>query len=255
MRWFIYVCLLALVVSCSPRAEKEKEKVEKAEAPQERVISADEAIGGLPCFKCHSYRKFSAHERGVFPHIVHASTGYHCNQCHSFKGHSLMKVNTSLCNDCHKLKAFVFAASGFPAKFNHESHAKIGCKDCHTGIFPMKKGTSRITMEAIYQGRYCGACHNGKRAFASSECGACHELKTFKKPVSYKVEGVGNVVFGHEFHSQIFGCDTCHPKFFAMKRTEKKMTMDAMYAGKYCGACHNGEKAFPSTDCGKCHKG
>jgi c(7)-type cytochrome triheme protein len=33
--------------------------------------------------------------------------------------------------------------------------------------------------------------------------------------------------------------------------------MAEMNAGKNCGACHNGEKAFKSSDaanCGKCHK-
>ena len=26
-----------------------------------------------------------------------------------------------------------------------------------------------------------------------------------------------------------------------------------LLAGKYCGTCHNGQKAFPITDCVKCH--
>ncbi len=247
MRWCIYVCLLALVSCSSPL---EKERVEK---PQERVISRDEAMGELPCFKCHSYQKFVSSEKGTFSHGIHIATGYHCNQCHRFEAHRFMKTDTSVCNTCHNIKTFTYAASGFPAKFNHESHARLGCKECHTGIFPMKKGTSRMTMDAIYQGRFCGACHDGKRAFPSSDCGKCHAMKGFKKQVVYKVESTGNVTFSHEFHTQIFPCDNCHPKVFEMKRTQKKMTMDAMYNAKYCGFCHNGEKAFAATDCGKCH--
>lgn len=250
MRWFVYGCLLVLSVSCSPHVEKEK-----AEKSQERIVSRDEAVGGLPCFKCHSYQRFASSEKGVFSHFTHRDTGYHCNQCHSSKAHHFMKINTSLCNDCHSLKTFTYSASGLPAKFNHETHARLGCKECHNGIFQMKKGASKMTMAFIYQGRYCGACHNGKKAFPSSECTLCHEMKTFKKAVSYKVEGIGNISFSHEFHTQMFGCDNCHPTFFEMKRTQKKMTMDAMYAGKYCGACHNGEKASALTECVKCHKG
>jgi c(7)-type cytochrome triheme protein len=250
MRWFTCICLLVLSVSCTPHAELEKAKAEK---PQERTISRDEAIGELPCFKCHSYQRFSSPEKGAFSHTVHLNTGYHCNQCHSFRAHRFMKTDTSVCNKCHNIKTFTYAASGFPARFNHEFHAKLGCKECHPGIFQMKRGTTKMTMDAIYQGRQCGACHNGTKAFPSSECGRCHEMKVFKQPVSYKVGGIGSVTFSHEFHTQIFQCDQCHPGTFAMKRSRGKMKMDDMYAGKLCGACHNGEKAFASTDCEKCH--
>lgn len=249
MRWCICVCLLVLSVSCSPYAEKER-----AEKPRERVVSRDEAIGELPCFKCHSYQRFVSPEKGTFPHARHIDSGYHCNQCHSFRSHRFMKTDSSVCNSCHNVKTFTYASSALPAKFNHESHAKQGCRECHTAIFQMKKGSARITMDAIYHGRYCGACHNGKKAFASSQCARCHDMKAFRKSVSYKVEGVGNVSFSHEFHTQVFTCDQCHPAVFTMRRSQGKMKMDAMYAGKYCGACHNGEKAFASTDCGKCHK-
>lgn len=250
MRWFICVCLLVLSVSCSRNMEKGK-----VEEPKENIVSMDEAISGIPCFKCHSYQRFASSEKGIFSHLMHRDAGYHCNQCHSFKPHSFMKTNTSLCNDCHRLKMFTYSVSGFPAKFNHETHAKLGCKECHKGIFGMKRGAVKMTMDSIYRGRYCGACHNGKKAFPSSECALCHEMKTFKKAVLYKVEGIGDVSFSHEFHTQMFGCDNCHSTFFEMKRTEKKMTMDSMYAGKYCGSCHNGEKASPLTECKKCHKG
>lgn len=249
MRFCIYICILVLSVSCSPHVEKGK-----TEKPQERIISRDEAMGELPCFKCHSYQKFISPEKGVFSHRVHADTGYHCNQCHISRAHRFMKTDTSACNTCHNIKTFTYAASGFPAKFNHESHAKLGCRECHQGVFPMKKGLSRMTMDAMYQGRYCGACHNGKKAFPSSECARCHEMKAFRESVSYKVDSLGDVTFSHEFHTQVFSCNGCHPGIFSMKRSQGKMKMDAMYAGQLCGACHNGEKAFPSTECGKCHK-
>ena len=248
MRWCIYVCLLVLSVACSPYGEKEK-----VEKPQERIISRDEAVGELPCFKCHSYQKFSSPGTGAFPHSLHANSGYHCNQCHRFEAHRFMKTDMTVCNTCHNIKTFTYAASGFPARFDHESHAKQGCRECHPGIFPMKKGGSGMTMDALYQGRYCGACHDGKKAFPSSDCGRCHEMKGFRRAVLYRVESIGNVSFSHEFHTGIFPCDSCHPKVFEMKRSQKKMTMDALYNGKFCGSCHNGEKAFPSTDCGKCH--
>jgi c(7)-type cytochrome triheme protein len=252
MRWFLYFCLFIIAVSCSSLLEGAG-----VEKPRERMVSTDEAIGELPCFRCHSYQKFSSPQKGFFSHSLHRDKGYHCNQCHSFKAHSFMRTNTRLCNDCHSLKTFTYSTSGFPAKFNHEGHARSGCKECHMGIFQMKKGLSKITMDAIYQGRYCGACHNGKKAFSSAECSLCHEMKemkTFKKNVFYKVGKFGDVTFSHELHTQLFSCKQCHPGTFGMKKTEKKMTMDSMYAGKYCGSCHNGQSAFSSSECRKCHK-
>jgi c(7)-type cytochrome triheme protein len=165
-----------------------------------------------------------------------------------------MKINADLCKDCHGLKMISFASSGFPAEFNHEFHSRMGCKECHLGIFPMKKGTTKIVMDEIYKGRLCGECHNGERAFASSECARCHDMKKFDRDVMYKVQGIGNVVFSHKFHLSIYKCQDCHTKFFAMKRTQGKMTMDAMNSGKFCGGCHNGTLATSVSQCKKCHK-
>ena len=58
--------------------------------------------------------------------------------------------------------------------------AGLKCKDCHNPeMFPkMKQGTVKITMDEIYAGKLCGACHNGKRAFeAKSNCNRCHVKK------------------------------------------------------------------------------
>lgn len=251
MRWVIFISLFFLLVSCAPHAGKDM-----AERPPERTISRDEAVGGLPCFRCHSYVRFSSTEKGagVFPHSVHRDAGYHCNQCHAFSGHKPMKINTAVCKNCHDLKAFVLASSGFPVRYNHESHSKLGCRECHLGIFLMKKGSTSIVMDDLYQGRYCGECHNGKRAFASTECARCHDVKKLTKDLAYKVEGVGNVIFSHRFHTAMFGCTDCHTKFFNTKKTEGRMTMDEMNSGKFCGGCHNGNTAAPVSDCGKCHK-
>ena len=64
-------------------------------------------------------------------------------------------------------------------KFDGELHKKAGatCKECHVdGMFPQKKmGSVKITMEQIYAGKLCGACHNGKKAFeAKGNCQRCH---------------------------------------------------------------------------------
>ncbi len=64
-----------------------------------------------------------------------------------------------------------------PAVFPHWLHRmQFKCYVCHEAVFQMKAGANPVTMEAISQGKYCGACHNGKTAFAPmfEHCSRCH---------------------------------------------------------------------------------
>ncbi|HEX8948987.1 MAG TPA: cytochrome c3 family protein [Dissulfurispiraceae bacterium] len=76
------------------------------------------------------------------------------------------------------------------------------------------------------------------------------------KTVEWPGGGLGKVVFDGKVHaSKGLKCNDCHTKIFPMKKTEMKMA--DINAGKECGACHNGEKAFKANDpanCAKCHK-
>jgi len=66
----------------------------------------------------------------------------------------------------------------------------------------------------------------------------------------------GKVVFDGKTHAEKgFKCNDCHTKIFPMKKTT--LTMAEINAGKECGTCHNGEKAFKANapeNCAKCHK-
>lgn len=72
-----------------------------------------------------------------------------------------------------------------PVNFSHKIHAekaKRQCTDCHTNVFQMKVGGTTggkpMTMVEMNQGKYCGACHNGKVAFpVATECLKCHPPK------------------------------------------------------------------------------
>jgi c(7)-type cytochrome triheme protein len=62
--------------------------------------------------------------------------------------------------------------------FDGKIHADKGlkCADCHqSGLFKMKKGGDTITMADINAGKFCGACHNGTKAFSAKECAKCHK--------------------------------------------------------------------------------
>ncbi len=74
------------------------------------------------------------------------------------------------------LKRYVENAMLPPSVFSHWYHRiRYRCYACHPSIFEMKRGT-RITMDEIDKGKFCGACHNGKVAWSVSfdSCTKCH---------------------------------------------------------------------------------
>jgi c(7)-type cytochrome triheme protein len=78
------------------------------------------------------------------------------------------------------------------------------------------------------------------------------------KTVEFDGKGGGKVVFDGKVHADKgLKCADCHPGNFKMKKGGDVITMADMNAGKNCGACHNGTKAFATKDaasCAKCHK-
>ena len=77
------------------------------------------------------------------------------------------------------------------------------------------------------------------------------------------VEGKTAAVFSHQKHTsrEKLKCTECHPRIFIMKVDDKvvkqgNLTMEEMKKGKFCGNCHNGQKAFSVSDiksCRRCH--
>lgn len=73
------------------------------------------------------------------------------------------------------------------------------------------------------------------------------------KTVEFKVKGMPNVVFDGKVHAaKGLKCNACHTKIFKMKKGAEKITMAAINQGKFCGACHDGKKAFKASDPAKC---
>ncbi len=80
---------------------------------------------------------------------------------------------------------------------------------------------------------------------------------SFAVPPDQKAE-FGDVIFDGKVHSKGISCEECHPKIFPMSRGSVKITMADIRAGKFCGECHNGKRAFgasSSKNCSRCHKG
>ncbi len=152
-----------------------------------------------------------------------------------------------------KDKTFITENAG-KVVFSHDSHLKkknakspnISCKVCHNST--MGKGI-HYTMAQMEQGKSCGQCHNGTAAFALHKCTGCHKVKD----IAFKVKETGPVLFKHSVHLQNnISCSACHNTLFTTG-SNPPVSMAAMEKGKSCGACHNGEKAFPLAECSGCH--
>lgn len=59
--------------------------------------------------------------------------------------------------------------------FSHRKHTVWnGCELCHPDIFlGVKKGATKYSMIELFQGKYCGVCHD-KVAFPQTDCQRCH---------------------------------------------------------------------------------
>lgn len=64
-----------------------------------------------------------------------------------------------------------------PAVFSHWFHRiRFRCSVCHPALFHMQESEEEPRMVELQEGRYCGACHNGRTAFPISfgTCFRCH---------------------------------------------------------------------------------
>lgn len=67
-------------------------------------------------------------------------------------------------------------------------------------------------------------------------------------------EGQRPVIFPHWFHRIRYQCRVCHSELgFEMQAGANDVTMDEITKGKFCGACHNGDIAWPVDNCDLCH--
>jgi len=64
-------------------------------------------------------------------------------------------------------------------RFSHDSHvgaAGLQCMVCHDSLFATKEKHKKATMKQMQQGKSCGSCHNGKKAFdVKGDCSRCHK--------------------------------------------------------------------------------
>ena len=138
--------------------------------------------------------------------------------------------------------------------FSHVKHG-TNCNECHPKIFQKKNNSNHVSMKLMERGRSCGACHNGRKAFAvTGDCDKCHA-----GDITFTDKNIGKITFSHSIHVEMLdGCDSCHPDLFKAKQGTNRATMKGMENGESCGACHDGSSAFgvaDTADCARCHAG
>ncbi len=74
--------------------------------------------------------------------------------------------------EAHQLQAKV---EGMPnILFSHEKHTVWnGCELCHPQIFGIRERARVYDMQEIFEGKFCGACHQDV-AFPTTDCRLCH---------------------------------------------------------------------------------
>lgn len=138
----------------------------------------------------------------------------------------------------------------FPVTFSHKAHVKkydLNCSECHTTLFPMVKSDTKILMADFKEGKVCGACHLGGKAFGpANNCTLCHDVAS-SEPIEYQ----GQIKFYHNAHvkKRKEECDTCHYTLFSTEVSQPPYLstdelQELLDQGKLCGTCHDDIKAF-----------
>jgi c(7)-type cytochrome triheme protein len=237
------------------------------------------------CNNCHAGGDIVFKNKGVgdvtFPHSVHIEMFEGCDSCHpdlfkaeqgTNKATMAAMENGESCGACHDGDSAFGVAEDCEScheggikvdkitihtekvgnvVFSHAVHG-TNCDGCHPKLFVKKNNSNHTNMKVMEQGKSCGACHNGKKAFnVTGDCVKCHA-----GDIIFKEEDAGNVTFPHSVHIEMLGgCDACHPDLFKAERGANKATMEDMENGESCGACHDGSEAFSvAEDCESCHE-
>ncbi len=77
---------------------------------------------------------------------------------------------------------FIYTKPVKSVSFNHKVHSEdygISCNICHDKLFQMEalnaEKNADFNHKAFSKGKYCGACHDGKKGFAmDKQCTKCH---------------------------------------------------------------------------------
>ena len=203
----------------------------------------------------------------AFPHWLHRSN-YTCRLCHIDIGFAMTAGETGIteadnrnglyCGACHDgTTAFRWA------EISEKGAEKQNCVRCHSvGVADASHADFYAFRAEMPRERF-GNGINWVEAEAQGLITPVDFLDTIsferrklENPVDETLEAkeimMPNIVFSHAAHTVWNGCEVCHPQIFGVKKEANQYTMQQIFDGLYCGACH-GKVAFSSDDCQRCH--
>lgn len=147
--------------------------------------------------------------------------------------------------------------------FSHWSHrAKYTCTVCHLELeFDMMLNATIITEKDNKEGRYCGACHDGKTAFGHTEehCNKCHnEDKGYGRDKFKELANLPATPYGNKINwAEALENGQIKPKTFLAEKSEpilfeKELLLEAEWA-MIPPAVFPHKKHVPWLDCANCH--
>ncbi|NOY52310.1 MAG: hypothetical protein GXP58_01665 [Deltaproteobacteria bacterium] len=203
----------------------------------------------------------------VFKHWLHRAK-YTCRLCHVDLGFAMQTGGTGIrekdirrglyCGVCHNGKI----------AFRWEERTPFGklqknCDRCHSygKDVKFKYDFYKFTKEwpkARFGNRvdWLKAEEMGLIKLQDAIKGVTIKRRPLKIPLNTEIEAkvpeMPDIIFSHKKHAVWNGCELCHPDIFGIKNGATKFTMQDIFNGKYCGACH-GKVSFMTLDCQLCH--
>jgi c(7)-type cytochrome triheme protein len=183
-RWFLIVTLLLLAVPAVSYAldmggmgmggmAAMGGKVEIQTKSVGKVVF-DHTVHGTNCSQCHP-KLFKKSLNN--PHLTMKQMERHrgCGFCHNGYRAFTVKAN---CTKCHAGDILFKVPDVGNVTFPHSTHiGMFGCDSCHPDLFKAEHGANKMTMKAMENGQFCGACHDGNTAFSVKDaCDSCHKM-------------------------------------------------------------------------------
>ena len=203
----------------------------------------------------------------VFSHWLHRAK-FTCRLCHVDVGFAMEANGTQMreednrkgyyCGSCHNGR-IAFGATSRNAKGEEVKN----CDRCHSSGRDVRPQYDFATFVSdLPKGRFGNnvdweaAELDGKIKLVDTIEGISVKRRPLEIPKDYSIEaklaGLPEIIFSHKKHAVWNGCELCHPDIYAVKAGATKYSMEDVFAGKFCGACH-GSVAFPAMDCQRCH--
>ncbi len=140
--------------------------------------------------------------------------------------------------------------------FRHGRHA-ASCGSCHGDTWSVLP-ERRLSKPRGHEGSGCGTCHDGARSFSmDTACARCHSALPRERTLSDH-SSPGAICFSHDAHvARALDCRVCHaamPSGTGHESLPGHVSMEELFRGRSCGACHGRGRSFGLAACSRCHE-